>query len=77
MIPVLIGVLTSYIVANSLAISFFDVILQMKNLPFLPSLASAEFYNKSAGDLMNKKFLFITTQSKMSEIPVIMSKCGN
>jgi chloride channel 2 len=53
MIPVLIGVLMSYAVANALAMSIFDVILEMKNIPFLPTLTSVSTYNKTAGDLMN------------------------
>lgn len=53
MIPVLIGVLTSYIVANSFSMSIFDVIIEIKNLPFLPALASVHKYNKTAGDIMN------------------------
>lgn len=60
MIPVLIGVLVSYAVCNSLAMPIFEVILEMKNLPFLPTLTNIATYNKSAGDLMNTNFLYLT-----------------
>ena len=60
MIPVLIGVLVAYAVANSLAMPIFEVILEMKNLPFLPSLTSIATYNKTAGDMMNTNFLYLT-----------------
>lgn len=40
MMPVLIGVLISYHVSNSLSLSVFDVLLNMKGLPYLPGLKS-------------------------------------
>lgn len=40
MIPILIGTLLGYAVSNSLAMSVYDVILEMKNLPFLATLNS-------------------------------------
>lgn len=48
-VPVLIGVLVSYAISNSLAMSVFDVLLDMKNLPYLPALRSVEHYNLTAG----------------------------
>jgi H+/Cl- antiporter ClcA len=60
MIPILVGVLLSYAVSNSLAMSVYDVMLEMKNLPFLPSLTSVSTYNHTARDLMNKNFLYLT-----------------
>ena len=60
MIPVLIGVLISYAVANSLAMPIFDIILEMKNIPFLPTLTSIETYKKTAGCIMNTNFIYLT-----------------
>jgi H+/Cl- antiporter ClcA len=60
MIPILVGVLLSYAVSNSLAMSVYDVMLEMKNLPFLPTLTSVATYNHTARDLMNKNFLYLT-----------------
>ena len=76
MIPVLIGVLTSYAVANSIAISIYDVILQLKNLPFLPNLISDDTYSKNVGDIMTSKFLYLPSGSKLSDIPAILNKVG-
>jgi H+/Cl- antiporter ClcA len=44
MVPVLLGVLLANCVANNLAMSVFDVILDFKNLPYLPTLGSASIY---------------------------------
>mmetsp|Transcript_43509 Transcript_43509/g.31759 ORF Transcript_43509/g.31759 Transcript_43509/m.31759 type:complete len:176 (-) Transcript_43509:631-1158(-) len=77
MIPVLIGVLTSYAVAHSLAISIYDVILQMRNLPFLPTMTTDITYNKNAGDIMNTKFLYLPLSAKLADIPSILNKVGN
>jgi hypothetical protein len=77
MIPVLIGVLVSYAVANTLAMPIFEVILEMKNLPFLPTLTSVATYNKSAGDMMNSNFLYLTKNAKFADITPILNKVGS
>lgn len=59
MVPVLFSVVISYAVSNNLAMSVFDVLLDMKDLPYLPALKSAELYNQTASDIMNKNFLFL------------------
>ena len=38
MVPVLLAVLVSYLISNQLSIGIFDVLLEMKQLPYLPSL---------------------------------------
>ena len=37
-IPVLLGVLMAYAIGNSLTMSIFDVLLDMKDLPYLPAM---------------------------------------
>jgi len=59
MIPVLLGVLLSYAISNSLCVSIFDVLLDMKDLPYLPAIRNSENYSLKAGNLMTKKFNFI------------------
>jgi len=76
MIPVLVGVLLSYTVAKSLSMSVFDVLLEMKGLPFLPSLTSVEHYSQNAGDIMNKNFLHLNENANLSEIVTIINKVG-
>lgn len=46
--PVMLGVLVSYAVSNSFSIGVFDVLLEMKGLPYLPSLKSVDSYSMEA-----------------------------
>ena len=48
MVPLLLAVLLSYAISNSLAMSIFDVILDMKDLPYLPSLRGVDHYQMNA-----------------------------
>lgn len=59
MIPTLICVLVAYAVTNSLSLGIFDVMTDMRNLPYLPVLKSVENYQMEAKDIMNKNFLFL------------------
>lgn len=77
MLPILIGVLTSYIVSNSYSMSVFDVLLTMKNLPFLPSLSSVDTYNKVAKDIMTENYLFLKKNAILADLPAILNKVGN
>ena len=74
MVPILLGLLLSYAISNALAMSVYDVILEMKNLPFLASLSNVTDYNKTAKDLMNENFLYLTKESRLSHISVIMNQ---
>lgn len=74
MVPVLVGVLLANCVVSNLAMSAFDVILEFKNLPYLATLGNANVYQLQAKDIMNKNFMFLSMQSRLAEIPVIISK---
>lgn len=76
MIPILIGVLLSYAVASSMALSAFDALIDIKNLPFLPSLTGYSTYHLTAKDLMNENFLYLTKTSKLSDLAVITGNVG-
>ena len=76
MIPMLLAVLLSYSISNSLAMSIFDVLLDMKDLPYLPALRSVEHYHLKASDIMSKNFLYLTTHSELSDIIVLLQHLG-
>jgi hypothetical protein len=76
LIPVLFAMVISYAVSNSLAMSIFDVLLDMKDLPYLPALRSVASYNQNANDIMNKNFLYLTERSKLKDIVVILQYLG-
>jgi hypothetical protein len=76
MVPVLFSVVISYAISNNLAMSIFDVLLDMKDLPYLPALRSVDMYNQSAKDIMNKNFLYLTQSSKLKDIVVLLQYLG-
>lgn len=76
MIPILIGVLLAYAVSASMSVSAFDALIEIKNLPFLPSFTGYSTYHLTAKDLMNANFLYLTKFSKLADIAVIISKVG-
>ena len=76
MIPVLLSVLISYGISNKLGPSIFDILLEMKDLPHLPSLRSKEHYKLKASDIMVKNFLYLTKDSQLSDIIVLLQHLG-
>lgn len=75
-IPVLFSVLLSYAISNSLAMSIFDVLLDMKDLPYLPALRSVEHYNMTASNIMSKNYLYLSKDSNLSDIIVFLYHIG-
>jgi H+/Cl- antiporter ClcA len=72
MIPVLLGVLLSYAISNSLWVSIFDVLLDMKDLPYLPAIRMNENYALKASNMMNRKFEYLWKNSKLSDIALLL-----
>jgi chloride channel 2 len=67
-LPVMISVLVSVAVASLIQPSFYDSIIQLKELPFLPDLKIHKYYNLYAKDIMRKDLLYITYQSTYREL---------
>jgi hypothetical protein len=76
MIPLLVGTLMAYAVSNMLSLSAYDAILEIKNLPFLPTLSGVNTFSLTAKDLMSENFMYLTSGSKISDIAIIVSKVG-
>jgi Voltage gated chloride channel len=78
MIPILTGVLISYAVSSGISVSAFDTLIEIKNLPFLPTLTGYSTYHLTAKDLMNQNFLFLSKAgAKLADIAVIIAKVGH
>lgn len=75
--PLLLCVLVSYALGSSLSISYFDLLLDMKGLPYMPALRSKEAYNMDASDIMNRNFLYLTRKSTLSDIGILLQYVGN
>jgi chloride channel 2 len=76
MVPLLVGTLMAYAVSNSLSISIYDALLEIKNLPFLPTLSGMSTYSLTAKDLINENFLFLTKDAKLADVAIIITKLG-
>ena len=77
LMPLLLCVLVSYAVGGTLSISFFDLLLDMKGLPYMPAHKSKEAYNLVASDIMNRNFLYLTRHSTLSDIAILLQYIGN
>lgn len=65
MIPVLLSVLVAYAISQVFSLGIFEVMTDMRNLPYLPSLKSVEHYKLEAKDIMNRNFLYLTLESTL------------
>ena len=77
MVPVFIGTLIAYGVASSMAVSIYDALIEIKNLPFLPSMMSSSTSHLTAKELMNENFLYLSKECKLSDIAFIIGKVGS
>lgn len=76
LIPVSIGLLVAYWCTSGVAMGLFDVIIEFKNFPYMPSLGSLQAYSLKASDIMNRNFMYLSKRSTLSDIPSILSKTG-
>jgi hypothetical protein len=53
--------------------TLFDVILEFKNFPYMPTLGSLEAYSLKVSDIMNTNFLYLTKRSKLADILTLMA----
>lgn len=72
----MVGLGVAYFFSSGVAMGLFDVIIEFKNFPYMPSLGSMQAYSLKASDIMNKNFMYITKSSTLAEIPAILDKTG-
>ena len=71
----LITCLIANLIGQGLSMGIFDVLLAIKNLPYLPAIKSNDSYSLSAGDLMNKiDFVLYMGKSKIVDGLNILSQ---
>ena len=71
--PVLMGVITAYYVSKAVTLSVYYVIVELKDLPFLPKLLKPQLYNKSAKDIMDVDFPYLTPNSSLEDIGLVLT----
>eukprot|EP01134_Creolimax_fragrantissima_P001931 CFRG1931T1 len=85
-LPVMIAVLVANLIAQLSVPSFYESIIQLKNLPYLPDILTSKQYKLTAQDIMERVQYFIhpnstygdvqklLIESSLFSIPVVKSK---
>lgn len=73
----LVGCLMSFSVANALGMSIFDVLLEMKGIPYMPTLKPAALYLKKASDIMTVQFATISKDTTLFNLAKLIHESIN
>lgn len=65
LIPMIIAVFISFGVSSSFTVSYYDCMLEIKKLPYLPSLKSTDLYSYVAKDLLDQDFPCVKSNSTL------------
>eukprot|EP00744_Colponema_vietnamica_P001770 GILI01002893.1.p1 GENE.GILI01002893.1~~GILI01002893.1.p1 ORF type:complete len:747 (+),score=200.05 GILI01002893.1:79-2319(+) len=78
MLPVLIVVLIAYSVGSSLSLALYDMLLDMKGIPSLPTLKDRRLYRRHAGDIMIglQKHHTLTRDATQTEAEGVLNQCS-
>ena len=53
----------------------FDVVIEFKNFPYMPSLGSVAAYSMKASDIMNTTFMYLSKgDCKIRDLPIILNR---
>ena len=77
LVPVCVGLLVAYWCTSGVTMTLFDVIIEFKNFPYMPSLGSIEAYQNKASDVMNGNFIYLTRKSTLADIPIVLLQTGD
>ena len=72
--PMLISVVMSYGLSKWLSHSIYHMVVELKNLPFLPKLLEPSQYKKSARDIMVSEFPYLTLTSTVQDIVLALNE---
>lgn len=73
-VPVFLGTLISLSIFNQYCMSIFDVMMDFKAINYLPALGTQESYSYQAHNIMSKNFMYLTLNSTLSDLAVIIQK---
>lgn len=68
LVPMIIGVFVAYGVSSALTVSFYDSALEIKQLPYLPSLKSTNLYTYTAKDILEIDLPCIKPDTTLREL---------
>lgn len=67
-VPMFTSVVIAYAIGSWLTPSIFDVIIVMRQIPFLPAFKPAKFYEYKAIEIAEKSFVYIDEKSTFADI---------
>lgn len=67
-LPMMIGVLLAYSVSSGFGQSYYDLLLEMKGLPYLPSIKSSWLYSNCAKDAIDGQFPHISHEATIKDL---------
>lgn len=73
-LPMLVAVVISFAMAATFSLSIYDVLLEVKGVPYLPALKSSKLYNYHAKDVMSRIFASIPEHATLKDF---VSVIGN
>ena len=76
-LPMIVSVLTAYSVSNFFSISIYDALLEIKGLPYLPSIKPAKLQHLTARDIMEYSHPQITIGGTLREVAESIQEAGS
>lgn len=73
-LPVMIAVLIANAIAQWLQPSFYDSIIQIKRLPYLPDLTKTQVYNLLVADIMKTNLYYVSYHSKYADLKALLER---
>jgi len=77
LLPILIGAFTAHLVSGSLNETYYEVLIRLRKLPFLPTEPAFELSQMTAGQLMIRNPVKIGTVETVSHILDILESCSH
>ena len=75
LVPMMVAVFIAYSISNALTVSFYDSMLTLKKISYLPLLQSPEMYDLSAMNLVNTRFPCLTLDSNIGDLIDALYMC--
>ncbi|XP_074626066.1 chloride channel protein 2-like isoform X1 [Acropora palmata] len=73
-LPVMIAVLVANAIAQWLQPSFYDSIIQIKRLPYLPDVTKTQVYNLLVADIMKTSLFYVSFHAKYADLKALLEK---
>ena len=75
LVPMMVSVFFAYSISTALSNSFYDSMLQVKRISYMPLLQSKELYDLTALNLVQSRFPCLTTDSTIGDLISALFMC--